>query len=225
MHVTFAEGVLIILAVGQLIYAALTFHKDRAAAEAENRIQKRPIFIIASMMLLTWAAVAFDIYSRPSLPAAFFINYGVTGPKEFMGIVLLNNWQDYSSKKAVLITRTIYANRDRLEDDWIAKSIPYTIEGPVVSMSITEGQMRFSPGLVNYVEYNFALLPPNISVNQIRTLGDVARLGGKVLATNAQGFPVPNVEPAPNVQPATPNVQLVPKVQPLPTSQEKKPSK
>ena len=66
--------------------------------------------------------------------------------------------------------------------------------------AITEGQMRFAAGIVNYVEYNFAVLPPDISPNQIRKLADVAPLGGKVLATSVQGFPVP-----PNPQTESPS--------------------
>jgi len=73
----------------------------------------------------------------------------------------------------------------------IAKSIPYTIDGPVLSLlSINKGAMRFVANQTNTVEYDFAVMPPEIGPEQIRMLGDVARLGGKILASNTQGIPV-----------------------------------
>ncbi|MGW1423851.1 hypothetical protein ACWAT4_27435 [Bradyrhizobium manausense] len=200
MHISLAEGILIVIAVGQLLYAALTYHQDQGASKIESGSRKRPLRLIASMMLLTWAGVALVFYTRPSLPAAVLVYYGVAPPKQFHAVAQLTNWEDYKGKKAVLITRTNFADRDRLADDWIAKSIPYSIEGPIVTtVAITENQMHFTPGVLNFIEYNFAVLPPGIDPSQIRTLGDVEKLGGKILATASQGIPMDH--PVPTTQP------------------------
>jgi len=99
---------------------------------------------------------------------------------QFHGIVQLTDWKDYKDRKAVLITRTIFGDRDRLSGGWIAKSIPYTIEGPVVSMvTINDNQMRFVSGVKNRFEYIFAVIPSDIATSQIRNPGAVARLRGK----------------------------------------------
>jgi hypothetical protein len=47
--------------------------------------------------------------------------------------------------------------------------------------------MHFACNLPNFIEYNFAVLPPDVTPSQIRTLGDVQKFGGKILATAAQG--------------------------------------
>lgn len=84
-----------------------------------------------------------------------------------------------------------------MTDDWIAKSIPYTIDGPVLRMiAITNNQMHLANGALNFVEYNFIVLPSDKAPEQIRMLGDVAKLGGKILAVMGQGIPI-NISTSP----------------------------
>jgi hypothetical protein len=152
---------------------------------------KRPIVIVGTFMLLTWAAVAANYFSRPAIPTAQILLFGTNGPQQFQAIVQLRHWEDYRNFKGFLITRTIYADRDRMTDDWIAKSVPYTIDGQTLHMvAITNNQMRFSPGKTNFVEYNFVVIPSERRADQIRTLGDVPQLGGQILAVVEQGIPV-----------------------------------
>lgn len=186
--------------VAQAAYAALTYHRDRKAVMQNNPATqpRRPIVIIGIFMLLTWAAVGFDYLNRPAAPEAQLVSYGVSGPKELVAIAQLAKWQNYRDYKGVLITRTVYADRDRMTDDWIAKSIGYTIDGPNIALAaITNNQMRFTLGTTNFIEYNFVVIPQDKSPDQIRSLGDVSRLGGRILATMAQGVPFPAAE-APN---------------------------
>jgi hypothetical protein len=76
-------------------------------------------------------------------------------------------------------------------DDWIAKSITYTINGPTLQLtSITNNEMRFRPGAINYVEYDITVLPQDVRAEQIKTLTDVEHLGGAILAVSTQGIPV-----------------------------------
>lgn len=57
------------------------------------------------------------------------------------------------------------------------------LKGPIVGMvALNENQMHFALGATNFIEYNFAVLPPNIATSQIRNLGDITRLGGEILA-------------------------------------------
>jgi hypothetical protein len=173
------------IALAQTGYAAATFHRDRLGTTS------RPAILMLLFTLLTWGAVGFDVYTRPALPAAVMVNYGVDGPTQFHGVAQLTQWENYKDHKALLITRTMFGDRDRQSDEWIAKSTLYTIEGPIVSMiAITQNQMHFAPGQLNFIEYNFAVLPPSIATSQIRNLGDVGRLGGKILAVAQQGIPL-----------------------------------
>jgi hypothetical protein len=84
-----------------------------------------------------------------------------------------------------------------MDDDWIAKSIAYTINADTITMvAVTDRQMRFTPGITNFIEYNFIVLPSEDSPEQIRNLGDVARLGGKIMAVMSQGIPFPPSKPS-----------------------------
>jgi hypothetical protein len=188
------DWVILAPVIVQAVYAALTYHRDRAAT-LQNDPQKqprRPIVIIGTFMILTWAAVGFDYFNRSEISEARIINYGVDGPTQFHAIVTLNKWQDYKDYKGLLITRTSFADRDRMNDDWIAKSIPYTIDSQYLTMiAITHDQMRFATGAVDFIEYNFIVIPKDKRAEQIITLGDVAHLGGKILAVAGQGIPIP----------------------------------
>lgn len=177
------------IAVAQTLYAAATFHREKLAGRTS------PLFVMFLFAAITWSAVGFNYYNRPHIPGAVLVNYGIDGPNQFHGIAQLTNWEKHKGKKAVLITRTVYGDRDRLNDEWIAKSTTYTIEGPIVAMvAVSQDQMRFTPGLLNMIEYNVAVIPADISTSQIRTLSDVTRLGGQILAISAQGIPIMQAE-------------------------------
>ena len=58
-----------------------------------------------------------------------------------------------------------------MTDDWIAKSIPYTINGPSLVMAlVSNGTMRYGISRPNLIEFNFVVSPDKISPDQIRTL-------------------------------------------------------
>jgi hypothetical protein len=188
------------LAVGvaQVLYAALTYHQDRRAVVENNPAKqpRRPLFLIAGFTILTWAAVAFDYFTRPDFPPAQILTYGIDGPQQFHIDVQFRRWEDLKNERAMLITRVAYADKDRMTDEWIAKSTPYTIEGPQLRLvAITHTEMRFASGALNPVEYNLAVLPSSVRPEQIKSLGDVPQLGGKVLATSTQIIPVGQPQP------------------------------
>jgi hypothetical protein len=71
----------------------------------------------------------------------------------------------------------------------------------VVMVARTNGEMHFASNLPNLIEYNFAVIPPDVTPSQIRTLGDVQKLSGKIPATAAQG----------GIMGAPPPAQITPK--------------
>jgi len=192
-----------------VVYLAVTFRPTETALFSDHaapiQVPNRIRLYFAGMGLLTlisWAAIGFDYFTRPPLAPAVLIDYGFDGNNQFHGIARLRHWPDFEHYKAILITRTAFADRDRMTDTWIAKSVPYTINGPeIVMVAINKTTMRFAANQGNFIEYNFAVIPPDISPDQILTLGDVARLGGKILAENGQGGipggPLPDVPAAP----------------------------
>jgi len=81
-----------------------------------------------------------------------------------------------------------------MTDDWIAKSIAYPIDSPTLTLvAIRNNQMHFVDEANKLVEYNFVILPYSKAPDQIRMLGDVEKLGGKILAVADQGIPIPPV--------------------------------
>ena len=184
----------LVLTLAQTIYAAGTFHRDKLTLSAASR----PVRIMATFTLLCWAAVGFQYFTRPAAPVGGLINYGTIGSNAFQGIGVLSRWTDFKDFKAMLITRTVFGDRDRMTDDWIAKSIPYTIDQPVISMvAISNGEMRFSAGQINYIEYDFVVLPSTIAATQIKSLADVAKMGGKIISSAGQGIPVEKLPDGP----------------------------
>jgi hypothetical protein len=80
-------------------------------------------------------------------PEAQIIDYGLDGENSFHAVVVIKNWQQYKDYKSVLITHTAFADRDRMTDYWIAKSIAYTIDGSVIRMvTRSNNQMHFARG-------------------------------------------------------------------------------
>ncbi len=173
------------------VYAVLGYYRSPGAAtdsRADPSAPPRRPWVPIICVALVWAAVGIDYFTRPEIAAAVLIDYGIDNQAQFHGVAQFRNWKDYQKFKGMLITRTVFADRDRMTDDWIAKSIAYTIDKPLIVMvAITKGEMRFAVNLPNLIEYNFVVIPAEISPAQIRTLGDVLTLGGKILAVNSQG--------------------------------------
>jgi hypothetical protein len=175
------------------IYAALGYHlpkreSTKAGVSRVERTFRYFLWIPLLSVALVWAAVGLEFYTRPEIASGQLVNYGIDSAQQFHGVGVFRHWKDYEKFKALLITRTVFVDRDRLTDDWIAKSIPYSIERPTVVMVVhTNREMHFASNLPNLIEYNFAVIPPDVSPTQILTLSDVQKLGGKILATASQG--------------------------------------
>jgi hypothetical protein len=163
-------------------------------------------WIVLFAMCVATGTTGADLYQRYFIrptaqivqPKVRIVNYGIDGPQQFHAIVEIPNWQEYKDFKGVLITRVQYGDRDRMNDDWIAKSIAYTMDGPTLTtVAITKEQMRFALGMLNMIEYTFVVIPSDKAPEQIRMLGDVAKLGGKILSTVGQGVPIAPAPPVP----------------------------
>jgi hypothetical protein len=163
------------------------FSEAAAPVEVPKKV-RRYFLAMALLTLVSWGAVAFDYLTRTPPPVAAIMNYGFDAQDQFHAVVMFRNWLDFQHSKAILVTRTSWADRDRMTDTWIAKSIPYTIDGPqMVLVTINKNQMRFAANQGNYIEYTLAVIPSDVSPDQVLTLSDIAKLGGKILAVSGQG--------------------------------------
>jgi hypothetical protein len=172
------------LATVQTIYAALTYHHGTAVLIK----YKHPFAIMTGFTVLTWAAVGFNYYMTPRGPEATILQYGAHAPMDFYAVVSMPKWQDYGNFRALLIARTQFSDRDRMTDEWIAKSAPYTIDTNTLTLDAAAANpMHVSLGAINSIELNFVVIPNNITPDQIHALRDVALLGGKILSQVAVG--------------------------------------
>ena len=103
--------------------------------------------------------------------------------------------RDYRDKfKMMMVLEVPYTNIDRMTDTSIAKSTTYTITGDLVTlavpMSSAPHNLRVFPPPNSkagdtfsvQVNFNLVLIPNNLLPEQITSLADVERLGGKIVA-------------------------------------------
>lgn len=119
--------------------------------------------------------------------------------------------QQYAANyKALLIVLTAWPNIDIMTDQAIAKSIAYTIPDNAFVMAIPRPRIRVRdhPGPED-VNFYLAVIPNDVSPDEITKLTDVAHVGGKLLEARgvtimANGIPQ-GQQPA---QSRTPQTQL-----------------
>ncbi len=171
----------LVLAAVQVIYAGLTYHRDRAGAMGADTARQthRPVAIIGSFMLLTWAAVAIDVHdrsTRPSAVPALIQSYGQL-PNGFYVEVNTDPLLEYKdSSKLLMIVRVNYSDIDRMTDTAIEKSGTYTIAPHKLIMSALlqpRYKLRVSNTQNNAIQYYIILIPSRLSPDLIVSLSDI----------------------------------------------------
>lgn len=196
--------IFIILGLGQFIYAALTYHRDRRRVMSQPTQQpKRPLVIIGLFMVLTWAAAGVDIYSRSHAASVAYGDlpipaWGVNQPQTYYLVLDTRPLLQYADKnKLMLIVRVPYSDRDMMTDTVIEKSIAYTIRPGALTLAVpSQHILRFVLGVETPVEYDLVMVPASIGPDDIKSLGDVVRLGGKLLTS--RGTAVTGAPPPPD---------------------------
>ena len=122
---------------------------------------------MASFVVLAWGAVIFNYYQKPAPPIGQLAQYG-TGNHNFFAVANFPNWTSLKDRRAMLITRTMFADVDRPTDKFIAKSVLYSIEGPALNLATlaNEKTMRFAVGVANMIEFNLVVFPPPLRASR-----------------------------------------------------------
>jgi hypothetical protein len=95
----------------------------------------------------------------------------------------------------MLIKDMPYSNIDRMTDDAIEKSAMFTITGDTTTLAISSpapGHLRIvippnykvGDDINALIDYNLVVIPNNAPIEQIKSLSDVERLGGKIITTH-----------------------------------------
>ena len=151
--------------------------------------QHWPLLAMIFCGLLAWAPLLV------SERRAEITGYGIAGPLGFHVAIDGGAIEKYSNKnKLLLIVRFKYENIDRMSDAAIEKSVLYSIENKPIVMAvkgtIDPPKLRFSPNPQVAIEYNAAVIPETYSSENIKSLSDVSRIGGKILDTRVQTVPL-----------------------------------
>jgi len=201
------------------IYALLSYHFPRqTTASAQGTGPSGPkIWLVWILTLASLAFVSFDYYDRHYQTPVFSCrdlipDYGFTAiPNQTSDIAhatidssLLTQYQnDY---KIFVVIRVSYSNVDEMTDTYIDKSAEFTITGNPVIIGIpiqeNSSNLNFSTTQENLLFFYLAILPNDISPNQVFSLSNITTLGGKIL--DRVGL---NLPPAPNLTnpPAAPH--------------------
>ena len=185
------DWIFLALGVIQTIFVALTYYRDKGQFLGGPN---RWLAIIASFTILTWAGIVFDLYDRHfAAPEVISTGpYGVDGPTQtFYMQVDTSPLAKYAhDNKLMLIARFVFANVDRMTDKNIAKSVFYTIDGTVITLSAPMPAIqgvRVPSGSTIEMEHNLIMVPSKVSAESINSLGDVTTVGGKILSSQRSG--------------------------------------
>lgn len=155
--------------------------------------RSRHVVALVALTALAWSAAAFDYFATRQGPAnelsPLVDFWGVKFPSTFYMLVDTSKLAEFRNKeRLVLVLRGMRSDVDRMTDPAISKSAAFTITGDAVTIAVNKPKIWLVPGAQNFVEFNLVLLPNQFSPEQITTLSDVARLGGKILANTATDF-------------------------------------
>lgn len=179
-----------------VIYAALAYHRPKAPAVSalEQSVSRGPMrWAPLIFVVIAWSAVAFDYYDRhyrSPVNVALIEEYGWISQNNQSALHMAVDGRKLSDLadgyKLLFIARTVFANVDKMSDPFLAKSVLYTITPEPISLAIPSPKLRINVGQINTVEFDLVALPTQFSADQITTLSDVQRLGGKVLDTRGK---------------------------------------
>ena len=90
--------------------------------------------------------------------------------------------------------RLKYGNIDRMSDTAIDSSMPFTIEPHSMTIALrgstTPVKLRIEPNNLSVsIEYNAVVISKGLSADNVKSLYDVERLGGAIIAAGSQVVP------------------------------------
>ncbi len=173
-------------------YAALGHHfphrEDHKDTHANIKQGRRSFLLTWLPPVVAVAAVGFGYYDRRygTLPCSqpFILSFGTTPPRNYYAIVNGTAVMEYATNfKLMLIVRDKFANIDEMTDTDIEKTSLYTIEPQLMTLANASDHVLNRVLNANVlVIFYVALIPINYSKEDIKSLADIGRVGGKLLA-------------------------------------------
>jgi hypothetical protein len=182
------------------IYAILTYHARKGAtmsspgAFSQKAAQLvsiptwRPVALVAICALFAWGAVLYDKFIQSSeLPDTYAEGWTASPPVYLMQVNTKPLTRFKDDFKLMTLARVNFVDRDPMTDTVIEKSGLYTITGNTISIGFNSiNVLRFAVLQPNTVQLFLLLIPKNSSPDNVKSLGDVEKIGGKILTVRAQ---------------------------------------
>jgi hypothetical protein len=167
------------------IYGGLAYHsRQKAEGSAAGGFSNNlPIFIMVALAILAWGAVAFDYYDRSNQQTGNYVEGWNASPPVYVMQVNTKYLIKYkSSHRLMTLERVNYADRDVMTDTIIEKSGLYSITGGSITLAHPTAKiLKFAPLAANQIQMFLLLIPNTVLAENIKSLSDVERLGGKIL--------------------------------------------
>ena len=189
-----------VCAVISVVYAILEYHFPHREGHEDthaNIKQGRRWFLLKWLPpVVAIAAVGFGYYDRRygASPSSqpLITSFGTTPPRNYYAIVNGAAIIEYATNfKLMLIVRDKFADIDEMTDTDIEKTGLYTIEPQFMTLANASNHVLNRVLNANVlVIFYIALIPVNYSKDDIKSLADIGKVGGKLLesgSTNVVG--------------------------------------
>jgi hypothetical protein len=205
---TVGAGATVICAVF-VVLDRLQRRDDTMSTAAQKAM--RPVWFSLVFAIIACGATGLDYYDRHFSATDRPVEIDVWGFADnsqtyFMSFNTKALLEYKTSNKLMMVVRTAYPDRDRMTDTNIEKSGLYTIDGNPVALAHRSSGVLVFPALQPVlVEFWLVLIPATYPPDSIKSLSDVEKIGGKLLAIKGALITgAPSTTPVPTSPPATP---------------------
>jgi hypothetical protein len=171
------------LAIGAMILAAETgLSQSPSLLRRLPQFFKHPFWGLAPLILVLIAtgilgaraagiigpessSVPITNTAAPDPSKVFMQGWGILSPATYQVTIDAAQISQYKdSYRILLVVRTSFSDVDRMTDEYLESSIPYTIQSSIMLLThASSNKLRFLVDGPTMVEYNVAILPKNIS--------------------------------------------------------------
>jgi hypothetical protein len=194
------------LAIGAMILAAETgLSQSPSLLQGLPQFFKHPFWGLAPLILVLIAtgilgaraagiigpesnSVPIANTPAPDPSKVFLQGWGILSPATYQVTIDSSQIIQYKDAYRVfLVVRTSFSDIDRMTDEYLETSNPYTIQNSIMLLThASSSRLRFLIDGPTMVEYNVAILPKNVSEKEVTTLNSIEHLGGKIIASASQ---------------------------------------
>ncbi len=173
-----------ISSLGALAVSALKLYADWHKETEEGKVSRvSPLLIVCGLVIIVLSVVGYDIYDRRHpLVGPSLVSWGGDLNAYHMTVTTQGLLEYSKTHRLMLIIRPNLMGADPMTDTNIGKSALFTIAGPVVTLALPGRiPLQMVPNQINMMEFYAVRVPVGVTVDRIRSVGDVIDLGGTIV--------------------------------------------